>query len=142
MEHSKEFENAVKTYPVLNITKKLADEFEIKLVGHSAKKTRRGTVSQHLVFFINHDKVIESAPNQTFVNRLRNWKEAKARYNEPKTYTVVFNNGTSTEITTKGPMLAWAKAIVWADENDVRSEIHHITHGSTLYSDFSLDYKS
>jgi hypothetical protein len=77
-EYSKSLAEAVLKYPVLKRTVNLAKEFDIKIVRHYAKFTKKGKVYQHL--FLTKDKETGEElweTNNNLSNMLSGWKMLK-----------------------------------------------------------------
>ncbi len=76
--YSISLEDAVRNYPALKRTIELAKEFNVNIIWHYAKFTKKGKVCQHL--FMTKDKKTgekEWHRNQDLLNWLRNCKDYK-----------------------------------------------------------------
>jgi hypothetical protein len=71
---SDNLEEAVKKYPLLKQTLKLAKEFDIKIVRHYVKLTKKGKVCQHLFLVRENDGKEEWQSNNILLNWLRQCK--------------------------------------------------------------------
>jgi len=74
-EYSKSIEDAVRKYPALKQVVALAKEFNVELLKHCAKFTKRGNVSQHMwLTKTSFDPTQEWQSNQNLLGWLRNCK--------------------------------------------------------------------
>jgi hypothetical protein len=78
---SDNLEQAVNKYPALKQTLNLAKEFDVKIVRHYAKLTKRGKVSQHLFLVREKDGKEEWETNNTLLNWLRQCKATQKLHN-------------------------------------------------------------
>ena len=77
-QYSKSIEEAVTKYPALKQIVNLAKEFDVKLLKHCAKFTKRGAVSQHLwLTKASFSSTQEWQSNQNILNWLKNCKHHK-----------------------------------------------------------------